>query len=80
MAASDLPAGPLLELIDRRVADLYERAEYAALVDDRLVAAVVGVSLRTVVRWRTTGLVPQWSADRACVALGLTPHNVWSFT
>lgn len=76
--ATHLPAAPLLDIIDRRIADLYDRADYAADVDDHLVACVVGVSLRTVSRWRRTGVVPRWSADRSCVALGLTPHNVWS--
>lgn len=75
---TDLPAAPLLAIVDRRIADLYDRAETWTDVE-AIVPDVVGVTLRTVCRWRKTGVVPRCSADRVCVALGLTPHNVWSF-
>lgn len=40
------------------------------------VAALVGVSTRTVHRWQRNGLTDT-QADRAAVALGLHPANVW---
>lgn len=40
-------------------------------------AEQIGVTARTVVRWRTEGGVPERAADAAAVALGLVPSLVW---
>ena len=39
-------------------------------------AAQIGVSYRTLMRWAHTG-VPEYSADRAAIALGLHPASIW---
>lgn len=40
-------------------------------------AEAVGRPPRTITRWSTEGGVPEWSADEAAVALGLTPTLIW---
>ena len=40
-------------------------------------AQLVGVSSRTWLRWQVEGGVPLWAADRAAVAIGRHPANIW---
>lgn len=40
------------------------------------IARSLGVTTRTVWRWRSTGLT-ELQADRAAIAAGLHPGNVW---
>jgi hypothetical protein len=39
-------------------------------------ARVSGYPLRTINRWKTSG-IPRYSADRLAIRLGLHPANIW---
>lgn len=62
-----LPVGPLAAVIE---------AEFGPAGVWSMLARRVGVSLKTVHRWKASGL-PLWSADAAAVALGRHPAAVW---
>lgn len=72
--AARLPLEPLEELARTR-------ADAAANYDARPVAALaelLHVSRRAVHRWKGTGGIPYWTADRiACHALELHPALIW---
>lgn len=42
-------------------------------------ADLVGVTRRSWTRWRQAGTIPLDSADRAAVALGRHPSEIWGF-
>lgn len=44
---------------------------------DTQLAGALGVSRRTIVRWRARGGLDPWQADRAATAAELHPLNVW---
>jgi hypothetical protein len=46
------------------------------VVTDHGLAAAVGVSRRTIIRWRKDGLTV-WAADRAAAALAVHPYEIW---
>ena len=60
--------------------DRFDFAELEAHLEPtptRVLAERLGVSARTVWRWRASGLNPT-QADRAAIALGLHPGSVWA--
>lgn len=65
-----LPLGPLLHYAQPWGPAQHEHRGHAEL------AQLIGVSRRTVTRWAAEG-VPIVSADRAAMALGLHPTEVW---
>lgn len=44
---------------------------------DRQVAEQLGLSSRTVIRWRLEGGVPLHTADRVAAMLGMHPNDIW---
>lgn len=70
-----LPFAPLMAVVERR-GWAPDPVNYQALGANRTAAMVLGVSLRTIVRWRRHGLT--WdAADKAACSLGLHPASVW---
>lgn len=65
--AERFPIGPLMAVVAGRGGPRVSLAD---------VAWSVGVSDRTVRRWKRGGL-SRWSADRAATALALHPAEVW---
>ena len=53
--------------------DLHEAAGNPSTTD---LAELIGVSPRTIIRWRHSG-VPDHQADRAAIRVGLHPANIW---
>lgn len=75
-----LPLAPLEEALAGGDADIRKRANIPITNDGTVLVAyiahVCGVNRITVYRWRDTGL-STYQADRAAVAVGLHPLNVW---
>ena len=59
----NLPVGPLLRVTGGNQSDLARR---------------IGVDLRVVHRWRKTGRLLMFDADRAAAVLGYHPSELWS--
>jgi hypothetical protein len=73
-----MPLEPLLALA-RRQASVQGMNEGSTL-SDREFASMVGVTSRTVARWRAAGNVLPWpAADEAATALGMHPINIWGW-
>lgn len=68
-----MPLEPL-ERLARLRAD--EQAEFS----DVRFATMLGVSKRSLARWRVTGEIPWTTADAAAVCLGFHPYDVWGET
>jgi hypothetical protein len=49
-----------------------------ATLTNRVAGELVGFDRREVSRWRIEGGIPIYQADRAAVALGLLPCQIWS--
>lgn len=52
-------------------------AEIAGNPSAAVLAQQLGVTRRTVHRWRRTGVIPAHQVDRAAVALGHHPAEIW---
>ncbi len=63
----DFPLDPLVDVVAGRVGPAPSASQ---------VACQVGVTERTVLRWRTNGLTRD-AADRCATALYLHPVNIW---
>ena len=78
-----LDAGPLVDLIDRLIAEHDNLAVDARVRGDNLPSLNeylnrrLGVNRRQVYRWRTAGRIGVVTADRVACRLGLHPCEVW---
>ena len=57
--------------------DFEQLAEAAGGATPAALARAIGVTARTVYRWRHAGVIPADHADRAAVALGHHPAELW---
>jgi hypothetical protein len=69
-----MPLKPL-ERLARLKADM--PSEFDDTFTDEKFATMLGVSKRSVARWRVTGEIPWTTADVVAVNLGFHPHDVW---
>lgn len=78
MAAPRLPVGPLFELVAGRVITYPDSAHWVQpRATARDIALYIGVSPRTIRRWRRRGYIRAVDADTICVRLGLHPAELW---
>jgi hypothetical protein len=49
----------------------------AEKLDDGLVAETLGVSRRTLLRWKAIGTLPEYLTDRVATNLGWHPAAIW---
>jgi hypothetical protein len=49
----------------------------AEMLNDGLVAEALGVSPRTIIRWRAIGTLPEQYTDRVAISLGWHPAAIW---
>lgn len=71
------PSMPLdpLERFVRSITDM--PSEFEDLFTDAIFASHMGVSKRSVARWRVTGRVPWVTADEIAINLGSHPFFIW---
>lgn len=70
-----LPVGPLLDIAYRRALDAETDDAYPRTIE--IMAELLGVSSRTVHRWRNCGTVPFRYADECAIRLGLHLELLW---
>lgn len=72
---------PVLRLARAAALATYQPKKAANVVgdSDMQVSRVLDVPLRTIYRWKSTGVMTWMAADRAATALGLHPIHIWGY-